>query len=117
MEQCSICIDDLDNPKNIVELDCGHKFHYDCIIKVKNNSCPYCRAKLVNETCCNEKHDMPFFYTGFIKKNGYCIICKKKTYKYFLKDKIIEKHETDQYKTKTKTSKKYLKIFKIIKNN
>lgn len=57
---CPICFDSLENSLNIVTLDCGHKFHYDCIIdwfkqkKIKNpysNSgksirvCPYCREK------------------------------------------------------------------------
>jgi hypothetical protein len=53
---CPICYDNLDSQKNIVELCCGHKFHYNCVLMVfKNNihqypynsnkirKCPFCR--------------------------------------------------------------------------
>lgn len=53
---CEICASEM-NEKS-VSLDCGHKFHYDCLFysifknhkiksnKIKNNSlqCPYCRT-------------------------------------------------------------------------
>ena len=43
-----ICLDKLknDNYKNAV-LECGHKFHSDCILKwIENkNNCPICRVK------------------------------------------------------------------------
>merc|ERR1712110_547286 len=49
--KCPICFDNLDG--DIVTLNCGHKFHYDCIFnsylsKFKSNkynirTCPYCR--------------------------------------------------------------------------
>lgn len=52
-EVCPICLDVL-KENDIVELKCGHKFHYNCIldtyknenkknIKYKNR-CPYCRS-------------------------------------------------------------------------
>jgi hypothetical protein len=52
-EDCGICGLDL-NDKFSYKLDCGHKFHYECLMKSfnnisytinnkKNNLCPYCR--------------------------------------------------------------------------
>lgn len=45
---CSICGDELKNSYS-QKLDCGHEFHYECLMKsfavMKNNDCPYCRSK------------------------------------------------------------------------
>ena len=46
MEECPICLDFLSEKKNIVKLDCGHLYHYNCIINENINSCPLCREKL-----------------------------------------------------------------------
>ena len=52
-EDCGVCGLEL-NDKFSYTLDCGHKFHYECLMKSfnsipytinskKNNQCPYCR--------------------------------------------------------------------------
>jgi hypothetical protein len=43
---CSICLEDFDNTKNNVYLDCQHIYHEDCIIEWinKDPSCPLCRS-------------------------------------------------------------------------
>ena len=43
LDQCSICLDDLDS---YYVLACGHKFHYHCILRarIKSDKCPICRA-------------------------------------------------------------------------
>ena len=54
-EECIICLEEFNQNKNIVILNCGHKFHEDCINKwfcfdIKNNkkdffqynACPMC---------------------------------------------------------------------------
>ena len=50
-EDCAICGLAL-NEKYPHKLDCGHSFHYDCLMKSfgtynveKNRNCPYCRKK------------------------------------------------------------------------
>ena len=45
---CIICLEDLEC--EIIQLDCNHYFHKDCIFKWLNNtkSCPICRAKINN---------------------------------------------------------------------
>ena len=60
---CEICASEMTEKKKTVTLDCGHKFHYDCLFysifrnhKIKNNKnknnknnnlqCPYCRYNL-----------------------------------------------------------------------
>tara|TARA_A100001015_G_C14480024_1_gene515151 strand:+ start:63 stop:446 length:384 start_codon:yes stop_codon:yes gene_type:complete len=51
-EDCGICGLDIDDKFPYI-LDCGHKFHYECLMKTFNNTpkykskvfnyCPYCR--------------------------------------------------------------------------
>lgn len=43
---CSICLDDFDETKDIVYLDCQHIYHTECIIEWinKDTSCPLCRT-------------------------------------------------------------------------
>ena len=43
---CSICLDDFDETRDIVYLDCQHIYHEDCIIEWinKDPSCPLCRT-------------------------------------------------------------------------
>lgn len=58
---CPICFDEIKEGSNVCKLDCGHIFHYECIIswfknrKVKYpnslygksiRTCPYCRNKV-----------------------------------------------------------------------
>ena len=54
-EDCGICGLDIDD-KFPYTLDCGHKFHYECLLKTFSNisytvngkynmQCPYCRKK------------------------------------------------------------------------
>jgi len=45
-EQCSICMEDLDDPR-CTTLQCTHAFHNDCIAPwLIRNSCPVCRQKI-----------------------------------------------------------------------
>ena len=49
MELCSICLEELN--KNIIILDCNHRFHQNCINKYItykniNNFCPNCRSEI-----------------------------------------------------------------------
>ena len=47
---CTVCINDMGD-KNKCVLKCGHKFHFDCIMKLMNtdtpysNKCPLCRIE------------------------------------------------------------------------
>lgn len=47
-EECSICLEN-NQEKNWGELDCKHKFHYDCIFEWVNSnpSCPICRTNFL----------------------------------------------------------------------
>lgn len=50
IEQCSICLTDIDN-SSFVNLKCNHKFHLKCYIEMavrcsSNENCPNCRAKI-----------------------------------------------------------------------
>jgi hypothetical protein len=46
--ECSICLDNLDNTKPISILICTHKFHTQCIDEWRSNhnNCPLCNAKI-----------------------------------------------------------------------
>ena len=46
--ECSICLSDNYSPFSKIELDCGHSYHRDCILRWARQSsrCPMCRAPL-----------------------------------------------------------------------
>lgn len=48
--QCVICFEEFDGDKNLAYMDCGHKFHFKCILKwnftENGDSCPLCRQDL-----------------------------------------------------------------------
>ena len=85
MDECSICLDFIDNCKDILILNCGHKYHYNCIKNVTNNLCPYCRDIIIKKNVCNQQHRASYFYVSYIKKNGLCRVCNIKTYNSELK--------------------------------
>ena len=51
VDECCICLDNLDKSQEIVILDCKHKFHLKCYLLWKNsgkpysNHCPLCLRK------------------------------------------------------------------------
>ena len=51
-QECPICYDDMDQEKNCVTTECGHRFHCSCLMKnAANNgfSCPMCRNVMAEE--------------------------------------------------------------------
>lgn len=65
-ETCSICCEDLDH--NFTKTKCGHRFHFECILKWtdKNLSCPMCRAEISDEWHCKKK----LKWTKYLKKQN-----------------------------------------------
>ena len=45
MDKCSICCEDVYNENN-AKLECGHIMHTDCVKKLRNSTCPYCRKEI-----------------------------------------------------------------------
>lgn len=48
-ENCSICLDEYEEREEVCKLNCGHKYHSQCIDKwlsMGNMVCPYCRAHI-----------------------------------------------------------------------
>jgi len=45
-ELCPICLEGIDGNGNTKTTDCGHRFHEECLSKIKTNECPCCRAQL-----------------------------------------------------------------------
>ena len=49
---CAVCLDATDNARNFVSLDCGHQFHFACIMGnmanggATRNQCPLCRSDI-----------------------------------------------------------------------
>ena len=47
-EICPICALSMDDKYTYCTKECGHKFHYECLLKTfryYGNNCPYCRKK------------------------------------------------------------------------
>ena len=50
-KQCAICLDMMKHNEAITRLQCGHRFHSDCIqhsLRSGNANCPICRAVIPN---------------------------------------------------------------------
>ena len=51
---CSICLDEFNNKKNIFKLSCNHKLHYECFLRYSYQvghlfiDCPMCREMNIN---------------------------------------------------------------------
>ena len=43
---CSICLESIEKGCRVINLDCSHVYHRDCIYGWKQNSCPYCRERI-----------------------------------------------------------------------
>lgn len=46
MDECSICLENIENDDVLFVTKCLHKFHKDCIVKLRENDhykCPMCR--------------------------------------------------------------------------
>ena len=52
MDECSICIENLETG-TLFETSCGHKFHIECIFDwlISSDDCPHCRHVLVDVAC------------------------------------------------------------------
>ena len=49
---CPICMDDIDNNKNCIVTECGHKFHCSCLMKnaaTNGFGCPMCRTVMAEQ--------------------------------------------------------------------
>jgi hypothetical protein len=47
IDECPICLDELDLTKNCIITECGHKFHCSCFMRhsaIQGFNCPYCRS-------------------------------------------------------------------------
>lgn len=88
MDDCSICLDELKNNK--VVLNCKHSFHLECLLKLEKRNCPLCREEIINKELCKENHTT-FFCNSYFNKKGKCIICKKMSFKSYLKKNIVNK--------------------------
>jgi hypothetical protein len=49
---CAICLENIDDKKNICILDCGHKLHSSCLcinFIFKRYNCPLCKKKIIDD--------------------------------------------------------------------
>ena len=49
MKQCSICLSEIKENKNVCITECMHEYHTSCLLKwlVNNETCPICRNTLI----------------------------------------------------------------------
>ena len=50
--ECPICMDTIEEDKNNITTECGHKFHASCLMKnvtMNGFNCPYCRTIMADE--------------------------------------------------------------------
>ena len=109
---CCICLEPLtltplkdsgSNIEKVVRLDCGHQFHFNCIKKINGIKCPLCRNNIINKSlhnkmCLRAHTEKTHFYSSSITKKGICRVCKKPTFNFYLKNKILKQHHTFKLK-------------------
>lgn len=80
-ETCSICIDNI-HPECLITLECGHHFHYKCVVNLITHSankinhtikCPYCRKE---HSYCKIKPPNLSSKQIYTLVFGYCNKCK-----------------------------------------
>jgi hypothetical protein len=49
LDECPICLDNYQSNREVMNLDCNHVFHHDCIRLwlIENNTCPQCRENII----------------------------------------------------------------------
>jgi len=60
IDECPICLDDIDTTKNFIITECGHKFHCSCFMRhsaIQGFNCPYCRSITAEQTVDDEEDD------------------------------------------------------------
>ena len=79
---CSICLDEFNNKKNIFKLSCNHQLHYECFLRYSYQvghlfiDCPMCREMNINtqlpnlDTVCCENISALFLIKFFADKTA-----------------------------------------------
>jgi hypothetical protein len=43
MDMCVVCQEEIHSDRK--KIQCGHTFHYDCLLPIESKKCPLCRSK------------------------------------------------------------------------
>lgn len=114
---CSICYDELNNESTTIE--CGHKYHTNCIIKwfrTGNHKCPLCNDTTIDTS--NIKYFTKITTIKEIQKLGRkknCPINLKKLLNKIKKIKEQQKNKNTQIRDFKKKYKEELKHFSKLK--
>ena len=73
---CPICLDFIDMNQNATSTNCGHKFHFSCMLKnmasnaSMHNACPLCRTPVMEGiTVCDDEDSMQQMYLKLADQN------------------------------------------------
>ncbi|DAZ96308.1 TPA: hypothetical protein N0F65_008432 [Lagenidium giganteum] len=75
VQECVICLDELELGKAIFRAECGHRFHFSCLLENVNHDeanadkCPICRKS---------QTQWPEQTEGLVKAHPYCTNCGKR---------------------------------------
>ena len=71
-EQCSICLDDINN-KDLCQLNCNHSLCKNCTdnyLKRNNKTCPYCRSDIISYHHNNKDYHLIFINNDEINNDN-----------------------------------------------
>ena len=63
-DECPICMEAINENKNIVVTECGHHFHCSCLMKNTAHNgfgCPYCRKTMAEEPELSDEDDDDYY--------------------------------------------------------
>lgn len=110
VENCSICLDNLNSSPTHELSECNHKFHSSCLISWLrvNNGCPMCRGVASNKSV--------YYRSGGTIFRHILSFCRSKKNKSKNLKNIYLKYIKlrDAYNLKNKQKKEFMKVHKIV---
>jgi len=67
MSDCPICMETIEETKNFIVTECGHRFHCNCLMQNAAHNgfgCPYCRTVMAEEPIDEEDDDEDDYTVG-----------------------------------------------------
>ena len=113
---CSICLDEIDDNKNICKLECGHVLHTSCLCSnfiFKRYCCPLCKRNIVDEEIIKRENTNNINNTNVNYLNQWYSI----NYEVQLENKRLRQSQYKNYPILKKMYKEVLLFKRLLKDS